>query len=770
MKHRNEEHAAPIEDALMGDVWPVVEPGAADRDYGSARLESPPRCEIRSFQTLTITYTVGKFGLDDTGAIRIAFRFVYDGGALQTTDPAAPNYVSARASNGAGLELYPEHYAYRPWLTALRITVRRGYMNEGDSIAVVFGDRSGGSPGFRMQTIAESAFEFRVSVDACATGQFRPLPDRLLLPVVAGPPETCVLVAPGRRRPGEPFGIGLRFEDRWGNPAVPEPHSLRLRADPGLTGLPDRIEVRESARTIGGLSAKAPGTFRVAAQDDAGATVAVSGPIVIEDTPLAGFWGDLHGQSGETVGIDTIREYMAFARDTAFLDVCGHQGNDFQITTPFWEEINRVTAELDRDGVFVVFPGYEWSGNTPVGGDHNVFFRHEGRRIRRSSHAMLADRSDIASDANTLPELFRALADEDCVLWSHVGGRPADVAHAHDPVLKTAVEVHSNWGTSEWILTDSLMLGHRVGVVGSSDGHKGRPGASGPGATEFGAYGGLTCFLAPELTRDGIFECMRRRHHYATSGSRMDLDVRARFRSPADRFPRDPRHVECRPERTREAMMGDMVRVADDEVMLAVRLAAASPIERVDVQNGTETLTTLRAYRAEDLGRRFRILWQGAEYRGRGRNTFWEGEIAVSGARIETLTSINRWNHERRLELERGRRIRFDAVTSGNFGGVDIVLDRVDGAAIEIRTNHVSGAFALDRLGLEDELLDAGGLERRIRLRRLPDRLTALALEASVPVVIAPDRDHHLWVRAATLDGHLAWSSPLYLWREPFAG
>jgi len=63
------------------------------------------------------------------------------------------------------------------------------------------------------------------------------------------------------------------------------------------------------------------------------------------------------------------------------------------------------------------------------------------------------------------------------------------------------MEIHSAWGTFEWLLTDGFALGHRSGVVCNSDGHKGRPGASYPGAATFGAYGGLTCFLAEELTR-----------------------------------------------------------------------------------------------------------------------------------------------------------------------------------------------------------------------------------------------------------------------------
>ena len=84
----------------------------------------------------------------------------------------------------------------------------------------------------------------------------------------------------------------------------------------------------------------------------------------------------------------------------------------------------------------------------------------------------------------------------------HVGGRYANLLYAHDRALERAVEVHSDWGTFDWLLEDAFAVGARVGIVANSDGHKGRQGASHPGASQFGAYGGLTCLLAQELTRD----------------------------------------------------------------------------------------------------------------------------------------------------------------------------------------------------------------------------------------------------------------------------
>jgi len=140
---------------------------------------------------------------------------------------------------------------------------------------------------------------------------------------------------------------------------------------------------------------------------------------------------------------------------------------------------------------------------------------HEGETIHRSSHAQIwqdGDRVDEAGDAHTAHDLFRLLQGKDCVVAAHVGGRYADIAYAHDGALETAVELHSAWGTFEWILHDAFAKGYRVGVVCNSDGHKGRPGADFPGASFFGASGGLTCFLAPTLDRDVVLRwCSQRR-------------------------------------------------------------------------------------------------------------------------------------------------------------------------------------------------------------------------------------------------------------------
>ena len=329
------------------------------------------------------------------------------------------------------------------------------------------------------------------------------------------------------------------------------------------------------------------------------------------------------------------------------------------------------------------------------------------------------------------------------------------------------MEVHSAWGTFEWLLTDGFALGHRCGVVCNSDGHKGRPGASYPGASMFGAYGGLTCFLTEELTRDGIFDCLRKRHHYGTTGNRLHLTVNASFETPAKLFDKDPAAFE---EATGtdaiQVMMGDIVQYDGDTTRIDVSVKSPSPVERVEIRNGLETLQTFRGYGDGDLGNRFRVIWSGAEYRGRGRNVLWNGQAVFKGAKITRMEKINAWNHERLLEARGDDTIAFEAITTGNFGGFDVWLENWEGASLDLVTDQGTLNVSLSRVGLEDTAVACGGLEKQLKVFRLPDESLAKELRASLEVPLHANGDNQLWVCVTTEDGFQAWSSPIFVFKE----
>ncbi|WP_431283949.1 DUF3604 domain-containing protein [Humitalea sp. 24SJ18S-53] len=737
-------------------------------EIGSVALLDEGDVVAGSYASFTLVFTAGRFGMDDTGSIRICTRQVSDVARPQFTNPKAANYVSAEASNGALLSLaFDPKLAMRPWSRTITVTVVRGFLSPGDTLTVRLGDRRGGSPGLRMQTYCEDPFRFLVLADVFAACNWALLPGQPAVKVVPGPPVTHRAILPTLRRTGDVFSLLLRADDAWGNPSAGLSGMVRLRSSAPVAGLPDSFDWPAGARAhrIEGLTTAATEALRIDWLDAAGQVLVTSNPLRVAPTELLPFWADLHGQSGESVGSGNIVQLASYARDLAGVDAICHQANDFQVTAAAWAHFNEVFADFDEPGRFVFLPGYEWSGNTALGGDRNVIFPDEGRTIRRSCHALVEDLSDAATDALDARELHSALRAEGlpvlCV--PHVGGRYANLFFAHDRALERAVEVHSDWGTFDWLLEDAFAVGARVGIVANSDGHKGRQGASHPGGSQFGSYGGLTCLLAQKLDRAGIFDALMRRHHFATTnGTRVFVDTRVALATEAAAHIDDPALGGAATGRTRNAMMGDILAdVVDAEAVFSLDIQSASPIERVILMNRTEALEVWRPA-CPPGARRIRVMWEGSEYRGRGRETFWDGSVSLTGNGWSGVRAINRWNIDHQFAATPDR-LDFHGVTTGGAQGFEAILDDAATGTLEIATNLVTASIPVADIGAEDVVFEAGGLGRRLRVFRLPDVNPNTALRLTRTVALRPDADNALFLRAVFEDGCVAWSSPIYL-------
>src|SRR6266850_70233 len=703
--------------------------------------------------TWTITYEVGAYGYDEFARLKIASRFASDWGPPQFSDPAGANYATVRLESRcpttvAHLAWEPRGYI-RPWFKCLVVSIRDGSLYPGDKIHVTIGDRSGGGPGSRAQTFREKGCELRLLVDPFGTELYSVLEPSPQLDIVGGGLHRLVVVAPTTVRPGEPFEALVKAEDVWGNPCERFEGEVKLGGTgTPLAGLPNELTFRRGELAVAPLSglrsAKAGAETRIAAAFERHRAESNVIRALSPGEPKT-WWGDLHGQTRATVGTGTIEEYFAFGRAVTLLDMMCHQANDFQVTDEEWRRLRREIDRVHEDGRCVIFVGYEWSGMTPGGGDRNVMFRGDLAALHRSSHAEVDDMRDAATDCFPVTELFSQFAGrDDVMLIPHIGGRYADIVGFHDASLEPVVEIYSDWGRFEWLLEDALTRGYKVGFVANSDGHKGRPGASHPGASTFGAYGGLTCVLAESLTREAIFEAIRYRRCYAVTG--------------AQRI-----HVELA---VNGLPMGAAGR-AEGPVTIAGRAVGTGPIERIDIFRGIEHIRMASPYGPGSFegSNRYRIAWAGSRVRGRDRLTTWDGYVELSAGRVVGAVPFAMENPEKGIRERTDTRVGWISNTTGDDDGVDVTVDAPAGAALRFHTPVIQLEVKLSDLSDGRTLtFPAGGVDLRVFLRRLPvrEQTSELAFDHTDPSP-ARGRCHPYWIRVAQEDGAQAWTSPVYL-------
>lgn len=250
------------------------------------------------------------------------------------------------------------------------------------------------------------------------------------------------------------------------------------------------------------------------------------------------YFGDLHnhGNVGYAQGslkraFEIAREHLDFFAHTPHAhwhDIGAYEGNiqdrwlnGFAVTRARWPEVMELNRSFDAPGKFVTIPGYEWHSSSV--GDYHVLF------------PTLEAELGLFDDLKELQAFARRRG---CLMVPHHpanarGHRGANLA-LRDPALSPVLEMFSEWGNAEsdrapfpylrhshggrWTrntLQHFLQEGHRLGVIASTDDHFGYPGAY---------RQGLAAVQARELTREAIFDALRRRRCYAVTGDRILLD------------------------------------------------------------------------------------------------------------------------------------------------------------------------------------------------------------------------------------------------------
>ncbi len=242
-----------------------------------------------------------------------------------------------------------------------------------------------------------------------------------------------------------------------------------------------------------------------------------------------------------------------------------------------------------------------------------------------------------------------------------------------------------------------------------------------------------------------MLDALRQRRFYATTGNRPLLDV----------------HIVGAGGQS--VPMGGVLADSGD-LRLRIAVHGSAPLQEVQVRNGADPLETLRPFAGNAGGQRLKLSWGGAEVRGRDRLCCWDGELFIEGSRLTALQPVNFWNPDSQPEAGHDR-VRWQSVTAGGDSGLILTLSDFDQARLHITTPHLQRSFALGEL--HGELRCAcGGLGRHLTLLRLPDQDPSRTMEFEIPVSHLRPGDNPIWLRVTQLDGHQAWSSPIYVVRQ----
>jgi len=258
------------------------------------------------------------------------------------------------------------------------------------------------------------------------------------------------------------------------------------------------------------------------------------------------FFGDLHGQSQyhgwnpiEKVGIScgTPEQCLSYARDIAGLDFCAIT-DTASITKEIWQDVVDTAQRMNEPGRFVAFQGSEVGDN--VNGHRNLVFSSDqpqpGIDARTASGG-----GDLLVDLET-PRMHKRYEGRDDVILIPHHTKMWLSWDCYDPALEPVMEIHSIWGSGEKAGTDNWAIlremsggaqeawarGYKLGVIGGSDTHAGLPGRALPDSDrdDFMPYtAGYAAVWADELSRNGIFKALKRRHCYATTGVRIILET-----------------------------------------------------------------------------------------------------------------------------------------------------------------------------------------------------------------------------------------------------
>ena len=717
---------------------------------------------VSSMAELRQTWRVGTKPIVTGGGFWVARHFNANWGTFQTENPAAAGYVSISTDDDDAvferetIMASGPHGGFRSPQPAITFRVVEGELDRGSSVTITYGDRSQGGSGIMTPTFESERMPLPLYVDLDGSSEWRSLP---ITPFEIGGGETTGVhgFAPSVVEPGESFELSVRAQDQYFNRATGDIPAFEVLLNNEIVAT---TNAGTSAITVMDLALNEPGVYWISIRSADGSITGEGNPILVEENPeFRIYWGDTHGHSGYSEGIGTVDYFMRFARDDARLDYVTHSEHDVWLDAGEWDLIRRTSAEYDEPGKFIPYLGWEWTRHTRFGGHHNVLFRTIEDQIPVS-----------AMEFPVLSSLYAELHER------HDPNNIVVIPHAHnpgdfrqsDPQLEPIIEIMSMHGSFQWFMEAYLSHGHEIGVVAASDDHLSRPGYSAPHRNSLAQRGGLGAVLAPERSRDAIFDGMKAKRTYATTGDRIILDFDVNGTGMGQRADySDSRVVSGRAIGT--APLKSIQLLKNDEVIWEEEylLENSASIEQQLLISFTSDPTP---YFSGDAPRGWR---------------HWDGDLNIANATVVDAKSMDFFNPFTQAMVVDNNTISFRTNTRGDTSSILLTLTGVNenatisfdldettetGSAPPFYRRHATIAATQTEIALSE--LEEGKITRTLAGPDYPEdaiTIRRVITEGTKDISFSfddpsfPDQGDYYYFKVEQANDAIAWSSPIWI-------
>lgn len=266
---------------------------------------------------------------------------------------------------------------------------------------------------------------------------------------------------------------------------------------------------------------------------------------------------------------------------------------------------------------------------------------------------------------------------------------------------------------------------------------------------------------AKELTREGLYEALKARRCYGTTGERIVLETYAD-----------------------DHMMGEEY-TTNSPPEIVVKVAGTKNLESVELYRGLNKIYEYPLKDPQKFSRIVKVTWGGASREWPYSGVKWMGELRVKNGKISKLDFMPLDRGDEAFEVT-DEGFKWTTFTCGDQDGASFQVEDEDAeiylacvSKSNVGVYEVGGKFricvpshqferiqlhcSIKELTMEPEVFDIGPIGRRILIRRLSEVTSPRKIEFKFVDEGFEEGTNPYWIKVVQSDGEMAWSSPIYV-------